>query len=109
MSYALMAGGCGAMIAGHLADRLGRRLTLMISDMFLIVGPLFLSISFGPMSLCFGRLVTGVGLGISMTVAPVFLSECAPLAIRAQIVASYFLMYFLGLILSYLSGILFPS
>lgn len=104
-----MAAGIGAMVAGTLADRLGRRLAIMISDLFLLAGPLFLSISFGPMSLCFGRLVTGAGLGISMMVGPVFLSECAPLALRGQIVSTYFFMYFIGLILSYLSGVIFPG
>jgi MFS family permease len=109
VSYAILAGTGGALVAGTLSDKLGRRLTILISDLFLLVGPLFLSISFGPISLCVGRLITGVGLGISMMVAPVFLSECSPLALRGQIVSSYFFMQFVGLILSYLSGIMFPA
>jgi MFS family permease len=81
----------GACTAGTLGDKLGRRTTIMISDIFMFGGALILSISFGPVTLSFGRLLVGAGLGISMMISPVYLSESSPISIRGQIVPSYFL------------------
>lgn len=109
MSYAILAGTFGALAAGTLAEKIGRRMTIVLSDLFLILGPVILSIAMGPISLCFGRLLTGCGLGISMMVVPIFLSESAPIALRNQLGQSYFLLSFVGLIFSYYAGVLFAG
>jgi MFS transporter, SP family, ERD6-like sugar transporter len=109
VSYAILAGTVAALLSGTIAEKIGRRLTILLSDLFLIIGPIILSIALGPIMLCFGRLLIGCGLGISMMVVPVFLSESSPASLRSQIVPSYFFMYFLGLIFSYFSGIIFSG
>ena len=64
MSYAILAGTIGAMLSDFLAERLGRRYTLMIADLFLIGGAMTLSVSLGAMMLGLGRFLVGFGLGI---------------------------------------------
>ena len=68
-----------------------------------------MSVSLGPMMLGLGRLLVGFGLGIEMNVAPIFLAECSPIPIRQFIVQTFFFQVFLGLILSYCSGLVFPG
>lgn len=81
----------------------------MLSDLFMIIGPVILGIAMGPITLCFGRLLIGCGLGISLMISPVFLQEAAPSGLRNQIVPTYFFMYFVGMILSYFGGIWFET
>ena len=68
-----MSGAIAALFTGTIADKLGRRNTIIISDVFLLVGSLVLAISLGSVMLCLGRLIVGVGLGISMMICPIFL------------------------------------
>ena len=82
MSYAILAGMFGALASGTLAERLGRKPTIMISDLFLMAGSVVLSISLGSIMLALGRLIVGVGFGISLMVGPIFISESAPLSLR---------------------------
>ena len=109
MNFAILAGTVGAICTGTLSDRIGRRLTILLSDLFLIVGGVILTIAIGSISLCFGRLIVGLGLGISLMIGPIYLSECAPIGLRGQICPIYFFMYFLGLILSYYGGVLYET
>ena len=68
-----MSGAIAALFTGTIADKLGRRNTIIISDVFLLVGSLVLAISLGSVMLGLGRLIVGVGLGISMMICPIFL------------------------------------
>ena len=80
---------------------------MILADILLIIGPLILCAAFASALLCFGRLIVGFGLGISMMVGPIFLSECAPVALRGQIVPCYFFLAFLGIVVSNLASIIF--
>jgi MFS family permease len=104
-----MAGTIGASGAGIFSNYFGRRFTIIVSDLFLIAGPIIMGISIGSLSLIFGRLIVGVGVGINMMMGPLFLQESAPLGIRSRLQPTYFFAYFIGLILSYLCGIIFPN
>ncbi len=86
MSYALLTGTLGAMMADYLGDKCGRRWSIIFSDCFLIGGATVLSISLGTPMLCLGRLILGYGLGLQMMLGPVFLGESSPPAFRTQIV-----------------------
>ncbi|TNV80822.1 hypothetical protein FGO68_gene4395 [Halteria grandinella] len=109
VSYAILAGTIGASGAGIFSNYFGRRFTIIISDLFLIAGPIVMSIAIGTISLIFGRLIVGVGIGTNMMMGPMFLQEGSPLGVRSKFQPTYFCAYFVGLILSYLSGIFFPG
>jgi MFS family permease len=60
----------GAMIAGIIADKLGRKRAIVISDVLTIVGPFlsyFTTTNIG--ILCIARVILGFGMGISMMVS----------------------------------------
>lgn len=78
--------GCilGAGIAGKLADKLGRKKTLFLSMLaFFIstIGSTFAD-SFTVFSLA--RVVSGIGIGLASTVAPMYMGEIAPKEIRGK-------------------------
>ncbi|OIT26290.1 sugar transporter erd6-like 10 [Nicotiana attenuata] len=67
----------GALISGKVADIFGRRVTIWLLDLFFILG--WCSVIFGKRAwwLDAGRLLMGVGSGIQLYVAPIYMSEFA--------------------------------
>ena len=79
---------------------------LIISDAFFVAGALSLSLAQSIAALVAGRIITGVGFGLILVVAPVYLSEISPKAVRGRILAVCLILIVLGSISSYLFGYL---
>ncbi|KAL1511122.1 hypothetical protein AB1Y20_005942 [Prymnesium parvum] len=97
----------GCLIAGAVADTLGRRWTICLANWLFIVGSIFLSTanSFG--LLLVGRVVMGLGVGIALVVAPVFTAECAPTRLRGFLVTLSDFATNLGIVGGYAVGLAF--
>ncbi len=104
MSLAVIGAAIGALLSGIITDKLGRKPMIIFSDILLIAGPLILWGSTSIMYLMFGRFIVGVGLGISIMVSSIYLSESAPTQIRGGVVSCYSLMGALGILLSFLTA-----
>eukprot|EP00249_Psilotum_nudum_P019537 c27303_g1_i1 orf=364-2727(+) len=72
-------------IAGPGADWLGRRAMLCISAVLYSIGALLMAWSPTIYVLMIGRLVDGFGIGLAVTIAPLFISETAPAEIRGEL------------------------
>ncbi|XP_016483600.1 sugar transporter ERD6-like 5 isoform X2 [Nicotiana tabacum] len=94
----------GALISGKVADIFGRRVTMWLLDLFFILG--WCSIIFGKRAwwLDAGRLLMGVGSGIQLYVAPIYMSEVTPKKIRGCLVAAASFTLTLGFSLAYYIG-----
>ena len=95
--------GCivGAMFAGKLSDKIGRKKVLILSAILFAVSSLGIAI---PMSLkwfVFFRLIGGLGIGIASMLAPMYISEIAPAKIRGQLVSINQLGIVSGILLIY--------
>lgn len=78
--------GCivGAMFAGKLSDKVGRKKVLILSAILFAVSSIGIAI---PLSLdwfVFFRLIGGLGIGIASMLAPMYISEIAPAKIRGN-------------------------
>ena len=93
-------------MGGPLTDAIGRKPVLIISDAFFVAGALSLSLAQSIAALVAGRIITGVGFGLILVVAPVYLSEISPKAVRGRILAVCLILIVLGSISSYLFGYL---
>ncbi|ORX43072.1 general substrate transporter [Hesseltinella vesiculosa] len=84
-----LSAGCfvGALFAGAIADRIGRKYTLIIASALFVIGSLLQSASNGVPMLCVGRVVNGISVGFSSMVIPLYQSEVAPKEIRGRLVA----------------------
>jgi len=88
----------GALIAGKIADSLGRRMAISISAFSCCVGTIIeISSHTAWYQFAVGRFVTGLGIGSLSVVVPMYQSESSPLKIRAMLVASYQLFITLGI------------
>ncbi|KAJ9066324.1 hypothetical protein DSO57_1010742 [Entomophthora muscae] len=77
-----LGGVVGSLMGGALMDKLGRRGTLVWSNLVAAVGSLAMTLSVGLLSMLFGRLLVGIAGGISLVVVPAYLAEIAPIEIR---------------------------
>ncbi|KAK5993690.1 MFS-type transporter qa-x [Cladobotryum mycophilum] len=85
-------------------DRWGRRACLIATGMMTIVGVVFQASSAarGTLAVMFvGRFVAGLGIGAASTLTPLYVSECAPRAIRGGLTAFYQLFNVFGIMTAF--------
>ncbi|QBR03264.1 MFS transporter [Paraburkholderia pallida] len=99
MSAALVGLGIGAMLAGPLADRLGRKTVLVLSVGLFGVWSFAAAFAHSIESLTALRFFTGLGLGAAMPNAVTLMSEYAPTRVRAVVVNAMFCGFSTGLAL----------
>jgi len=95
--------GCmvGAMFAGGLSDKLGRKKVLMISAVAFAVSSLGIMIPADLNSFIVFRFIGGIGIGIASMLAPMYISEIAPAEIRGRLISIYQLGIVIGILLIY--------
>jgi MFS transporter, SP family, galactose:H+ symporter len=103
--------GCmaGALTAGGIADRAGRRRTLLIAGVVFLIGALGSAFAANEAILLAARLVIGVGIGFSSVVAPLYISEVAPAPIRGALVSLYQFAITVGILGAYLIDYAFAA
>ena len=92
----------GALVAGALADRLGRRITILLASALFTVGALVEALAPGSYVLVVGRLVVGFGVGVASVAAPLYAAEMAPARLRGRFVSLYQLAITIGIFVAYL-------
>jgi sugar porter (SP) family MFS transporter len=96
----------GCVVAGAAADRAGRRLTIVGAAVVALVGVALTASATGSALMTLGRLVTGVAVGITSAVAPLYLAELAPFARRGTILTTYQLFITVGILVAFAVGVL---
>jgi AAHS family 4-hydroxybenzoate transporter-like MFS transporter len=96
LSAALFGLAAGAILAGPLSDRLGRKLILAISVMVFGVACLWSAFATNLTELAVLRFVTGLGLGAAMPNAVTLMSEYCPDGKRAMLTNAMFCGFPLG-------------
>ncbi|KAL1596303.1 hypothetical protein SLS60_008948 [Paraconiothyrium brasiliense] len=90
----------GALIAGSVADWIGRRSTIIIGCIIFSVGVVFQVASSSVGLLVPGRLIAGFGVGFVSAIIILYMSEVAPKAVRGAIVSGYQFFITIGLMLA---------
>lgn len=75
----------GSLSACVIADRRGRLWTLLRNAAIYGAGMLLCLLAFNYWMLLLGRLLIGVGVGVSCAVVPIYLAEMAPLELRGRV------------------------
>ncbi|KAI4196951.1 MAG: hypothetical protein LQ350_006204 [Teloschistes chrysophthalmus] len=90
----------GAIIAGDLADHIGRKLTIIIGCFVFSIGVILQTASAGLGLIVAGRLIAGFGVGFVSAIIILYMSECSPRKIRGAIVSGYQFAITIGLLLA---------
>ncbi|KAL7418289.1 hypothetical protein Q5752_006745 [Cryptotrichosporon argae] len=78
----------GGAILGFFADRWGRKMCLLISDLFFTAGAIVMASSFSLGQLIAGRFILGVGVGGAAVICPLYITELAPTKARGRCVGT---------------------
>ncbi|OXG99960.1 MFS transporter, SP family, solute carrier family 2 (myo-inositol transporter), member 13 [Cryptococcus neoformans] len=74
----------GSAILGGWGDRLGRKMAILISDVFFTIGAVLIASSYSVPQMIVGRIILGIGVGGAAVIAPLFITETAPTAVRGR-------------------------
>ncbi|CAO2161926.1 unnamed protein product [Urochloa humidicola] len=94
----------GAIVSGTVADRVGRRCAMAISDLLCILGYLLITFSQNFWWLDIGRFSAGCGIGLLSYVVPVYISEITPKNLRGGFATVNQFMICCGASLAYVLG-----
>jgi MFS family permease len=109
VSILYLGGGLGAMIGGTLCDILGRRRTIMGTDLVFILGAIWLFLSNSYEQIIIGRFVVGIAVAVSGIADVSYLHEIAPIEFRGAIVSVNEACISLGFLLAYAAGFHYDS
>ncbi|TVY46140.1 High-affinity glucose transporter [Lachnellula subtilissima] len=95
----------GAIIAGDVADRIGRRWTIIVGCVTFSIGCILETASTTLAVMTVGRLIAGVGVGFISAIRPniifiLYMSEIAPKKVRGALVAGYQFCITIGILLA---------
>jgi sugar porter (SP) family MFS transporter len=100
----------GAAVSGPISDRFGRRLTVIAAAVIFAAGALGSAAAPDEAVLIIARVVVGVAVGVASAVAPIYISEVAPMSVRGSLVSLFQLAVTVGIVVSYLVDLAFaPS
>ncbi|KAB6208163.1 sugar porter family MFS transporter, partial [Bacteroides xylanisolvens] len=86
----------GVLFAGILSDKLGRKLTMVISAVLFSTSALGCALSADFAQLVVYRIIGGVGIGVVSIVSPLYISELAVAQYRGRLVSLYQLAVTVG-------------
>ncbi|EGW34172.1 putative sugar transporter, high affinity [Spathaspora passalidarum NRRL Y-27907] len=93
----------GVLMNGYVADRVGRRWSVMFGVAWFILGVIIQACTHGAnySFILGGRFIVGVGVGILSMIVPLYNAEVAPPEIRGSLVALQQLAITFGIMISY--------
>lgn len=101
VSAALVGAIMGAAISGKAADHYGRKKLLMTAAFIFMIGTVFSAYASSVATLIIGRVILGLGIGISSFTAPLYISEISPPQLRGALVSLNQLAVTVGIFSSY--------
>ncbi|KAB1205533.1 D-xylose-proton symporter-like 2 [Morella rubra] len=91
----------GSVLAFNIADFLGRKRELIGAALCYFVGALVTALAPDLIVMIIGRFVFGIGIGLAMHAAPMYIAETAPSQIRGQLISLKEFFIVLGMVGGY--------
>ena len=104
MASALYGTVVGALLGGWLADRFGRKATLLWIGVLYFIGAVGSGLAPNVATFIVARIIGGLGIGISTVVAPMFISEIAPPKYRGRLAGMFQFNIVFGILIAYVSN-----
>jgi sugar porter (SP) family MFS transporter len=104
VSVVLVGAMLGAVAGGSIADRIGRRATLLWGGAIFLAGSLLAFWSPNVTTLIVARGLLGIAIGFTSVTAPVYISELAPPQSRGLLIGLYQFALTIGIVLADLAG-----
>ncbi|KAI5004396.1 hypothetical protein ZWY2020_031639 [Hordeum vulgare] len=95
----------GSFTGGTLADKLGRTRTFILDAIPLAVGAFLSATAQDVRTMIIGRLLAGIGIGISSALVPLYISEISPTEIRGALGSINQLFICIGILAALVAGL----
>jgi sugar porter (SP) family MFS transporter len=102
VSVVLIGAMLGAFLAGGIADRFGRRPTLIASGIVFALSAIASALAPSAAVLIAARFVVGIAIGLCSVTSPLYVSEVAPAKHRGALVSLYQFAITIGILAAYL-------
>jgi SP family galactose:H+ symporter-like MFS transporter len=102
VSGVLAGAAAGALAGGRLADLFGRRKLLIATAIIFAAGAIVCALASSAAMLIVGRIIVGLGIGLSSGTVPVYISEVSPANARGWQVSLFQLAITVGILLAYI-------
>ena len=84
--------GCffGSLFGFPISEKLGRKINLIVAGLIFSIGAIIQTVSAGNLGMMYtGRAFTGLGVGASAMIVPIYISESAPPIIRGRLIGVF--------------------
>jgi sugar porter (SP) family MFS transporter len=109
VASALLGCAVGAILGGRIGDRFGRIPTMVVAAILFFVSAIGAGVSADVWLLIIWRLVGGLGIGIASVVAPAYIAEISPKALRGRLGSLQQLAITIGIFAALLSDTIFAN
>ena len=109
VASALLGAAAGALIAGRIADHIGRLMVMRIAAILFFVAALGTGLAPNLTILVIFRIVGGLGVGIASVIAPAYIAEIAPAKLRGRLGSLQQLAIVTGIFISLLVDFIIAS
>src|SRR6478736_9561411 len=109
VASALLGAAAGAMLAGRIADRIGRLRVMQIAAVLFLISALGAGFSVNVGMLIIFRIIGGLGVGIASVIAPAYIAEIAPAKLRGRLGSLQQLAIVTGIFISLLVDYIFAT
>ncbi|KAI3885335.1 hypothetical protein MKW98_002727 [Papaver atlanticum] len=105
VSTSLAGATVGSFTGGSLADKFGRTRTFQLDAIPLAVGAFLCATAQSVQTMIIGRLLAGIGIGISSALVPLYISEISPTEIRGALGSVNQLFICVGILAALVAGL----
>lgn len=105
VSISLAGATIGSFTGGALADKFGRTRTFQLDAIPLAVGTFLSATAQSVQTMMIGRLLAGIGIGISSAIVPLYISEISPTEIRGALGSINQLCICIGILAALVAGL----
>ena len=91
----------GAVLSAFTSERLGRKRTIIVGAVIAVIGAVLMGSCAGIAQFVVGRVLTGIGIGLIISMAPVYISEMAKASQRGWQFCAQPTTLLFGLIITY--------
>lgn len=104
MGVAAVAALLGSLLMYLICDTYGRRITLIFSQVCLLLGSLIMIVTVNYFVILFGKVFVGISIGLGLSVDPMYIAEVSPAPYRGQLVSWAEFSTNFGILLGFASG-----
>ena len=109
VSSCLAGAAAGSLGGSGLADSVGRRRAFLVDCIPLFAGAMICALASSATMMVLGRMVVGLGIGLSSALVPLYISEISPTHLRGTLGSVNQLMICIGILVALMVNVLIPA